>query len=255
RRRALCRYINSKLAGRSLVVGDLYEDLKSGVLLYHFLEVLTGENLKQYGKLNSGKMRIQHVANMNVVFKFFPDADIKLENIGVMDIVDGNPTSVLGLIWSIIAFYLVKQLGDGGDGDNLAGIKQKILRWCKARASPKVPVTNLTDSFADGRAFLAILNKTDNAGSPYVPEADPCANFRTAFADAEAKYGVPQMLTPDDPDLYTDEISMLTYLSEMMAKLPDNVAQPVRPPPYPRSPPVSALAAQTHALYLSSRRK
>ena len=56
--------------------------------------------MKKYGKMNTGKMRIQHVANQNVVFKFFPDADIKLENIGVMDIVDGTPTPVLGLIWS-----------------------------------------------------------------------------------------------------------------------------------------------------------
>ena len=85
----------------------LYEDLKDGHILYNFLEVLTGASLRKYGRLNTGKMRIQHISNLNVVFAFFPDADVKLENIGVLDIVDGSPTPVLGLVWSIIAFYLV----------------------------------------------------------------------------------------------------------------------------------------------------
>ena len=60
-------------------------------------------------------MRIQNIANVNVVFKFLPEANIKLENIGVMDIVDGTPTPTLGLIWSIIAFYLIRDLGGADD--------------------------------------------------------------------------------------------------------------------------------------------
>ena len=76
-KRTFTRYINSKLKSRSLCVEDLYEDVKTGIILYNFLEVLTGQSLKKYGKMNTGKMRIQHVANQNVVFKFFPDADIK----------------------------------------------------------------------------------------------------------------------------------------------------------------------------------
>mmetsp|Transcript_5937 Transcript_5937/g.24849 ORF Transcript_5937/g.24849 Transcript_5937/m.24849 type:complete len:1150 (-) Transcript_5937:411-3860(-) len=222
-KRTFTRYMNSKLKGRGIEVTDLYEDLKSGIVLYNFLEVLTGESLKRHGKLNNGNLRIQRVANQNVVFKFFPEADIKLENIGVMDIVDGTPTPVLGLIWSIIAFYLVRELGESGD--DLAAVKKKILKWAKKHAQKRVPIHNLTDSFADGRAFLAILNDVDNAGSPYQP-ADPRSNFRAAFADAEAKYGVPQMLDPDDENLWADEISMLTYLATMMDTLPDSVPQP-----------------------------
>lgn len=233
-KRTFTRYINSKLKCRNIEVTDLYEDLKNGVVLYNFLEVLTGESLKRFGKLNNGNMRIQQVANQNVVFKFFPEADIKLENIGVMDVVDGTPTPVLGLIWSIIAFYLVKELAtkkgepDPGDVDDLAAVKKKILKWCKKHTQKRnVPVNNLTDSFANGKAFLAILNDIDNAGSPYAPlENNPCANFRRAFTDAEDKYGLPIMLDPDDPKLWEDEISMLTYLATMMDTLPDSVAQP-----------------------------
>lgn len=230
--------MNSKLKCRGIVVSDLYEDLKSGIVLYNFLEVrtphanstersaqvLTGESLKRFGKLNNGRLRIQQVANQNVVFAFFPEADIKLENIGVMDVVDGRPTPVLGLIWSIIAFYLVKELGESGD--DLAAVKRKILRWCKKHAQKKVPVNNLTESFSDGKAFLAILNDIDNAGSPYRPSEDAVSNFKTAFADAEDKYGLPQMLDPENERLWEDEISMLTYLATMMDMLPESVSQP-----------------------------
>ncbi|EGB10530.1 hypothetical protein AURANDRAFT_5483, partial [Aureococcus anophagefferens] len=219
-KRTFTRYINSKLKARNLVVGDLYEDLKDGRVLYNFLEVLTGASLKKYGKLNSGKMRIQHVANMNVVFKFFPDADVKLENIGVMDVVDGTPTPTLGLIWSIIAFYLIRDLG--GADDDLGAVKKKVLKWAKKKAKTHVAVSDLTRSFADGKAFLAILNDTDAAGSPYDPADDARANFRRAFGDAEDKYGLPQMLDPDDASLWEDEISMLTYLASMMDALPDS---------------------------------
>ena len=39
------RYINSKIRSSGLVVRDLYEDVRDGRVLYHFLEALTGESL------------------------------------------------------------------------------------------------------------------------------------------------------------------------------------------------------------------
>ena len=202
-KRTFTRYINSKLASRGLEVEDLYEDLKDGRVLYNFLEVLTGSSLRKYGKLNKGKMRIQQVANLSVVFKSFPDLDIKLENIGVTDVVDGSPTPVLGwvfasythvkgfhrLVWSIIAFYLVLDLGDK---DDLGAVKKKVLKWARRRAGSLKPVADLTSSFADGAAFLAILHDVDPAGSPFEPAADALENYARAFGEAEAKYGLPR---------------------------------------------------------------
>ena len=129
-KRTFTRYINSKLASRGLIVDDLYEDVKDGRILYHFLEALTGASLKKYGRLNTGGMKIQQVANMNVVFAFLPDADVKISNIGVLDIVEGRPKSVLGLIWSIIAFYLVRDVGGAGERD-VAAVKRRVLKWAK----------------------------------------------------------------------------------------------------------------------------
>ena len=42
KKRTFTRYINGKLATKGLQINDLYEDVKDGKILYHFLEALTG---------------------------------------------------------------------------------------------------------------------------------------------------------------------------------------------------------------------
>lgn len=41
---------------------------------------------------------------------------MKLVGIGPTDIVDGNVNLTLGMIWSLIVFFMAKDLGDAGDG-------------------------------------------------------------------------------------------------------------------------------------------
>lgn len=41
---------------------------------------------------------------------------VKLVGIGPTDIVDGNVTLTLGMIWSLIVFFMALDLGDAGDG-------------------------------------------------------------------------------------------------------------------------------------------
>lgn len=41
---------------------------------------------------------------------------VKLVGIGPPDIVDGNVTLTLGMMWSLIVFFMAKDLGDAGDG-------------------------------------------------------------------------------------------------------------------------------------------
>lgn len=46
----------------------------------------------------------------------FLGSTVKLVGIGPTDIVDGNVTLTLGMIWSLIVFFMAKDLGDAGDG-------------------------------------------------------------------------------------------------------------------------------------------
>jgi hypothetical protein len=52
---------------------------------------------------------------MNIVFKYL-EQTVKIVGIGPQDIVDGNETLVLGMLWSTIVFFMAKDLG-GIDGN------------------------------------------------------------------------------------------------------------------------------------------
>jgi hypothetical protein len=51
--------------------------------------------------------RIRKVANMNIVWKYL-GSTVRLVGIGPIDIVDGNTTLTLGMIWSLIVFFMAK---------------------------------------------------------------------------------------------------------------------------------------------------
>ncbi|XP_029983899.1 nesprin-1-like isoform X1 [Sphaeramia orbicularis] len=110
-KRTFTKWINSHLAKRvpPLVVTDLFEDIKDGVMLLALLEVLSGQKLPcEQGKKQK---RIHWVANIGTALNFlegrksaYRGSPIKLVNINSTDIVDGRPSIVLGLMWTITLF-------------------------------------------------------------------------------------------------------------------------------------------------------
>ena len=56
-------WINLRIKGRDIApVEDIFEDLKSGFVLYHLFEVLSGTSLRPLGKMNkNAKLRVQRV--------------------------------------------------------------------------------------------------------------------------------------------------------------------------------------------------
>jgi len=205
-RRLFTNFCNAKLCDRDDVppITDVFEDLRDGRVLYALLEELSGQSLAPLGRIKKPKKgkqetRIDHVSNLSICFRYIKQTT-KTVGIGPSDIADGKPTMVLGLLWSIIVFFTSKDLGGV---DDISALKKKILKWCQKRteANKDVEIRNLKDSFMDGRAFLAIVSDVDPDGFPYAPAPDACANFSSAFAEARAKYGVPELLDGDDADV------------------------------------------------------
>ncbi|KAH8078491.1 hypothetical protein JL720_9684 [Aureococcus anophagefferens] len=201
-RRLFTNFCNAKLCDRDDVppITDVFEDLRDGRVLYALLEELSGQSLAPLGRIKKPKKgkqetRIDHVSNLSICFRYIKQTT-KTVGIGPSDIADGKPTMVLGLLWSIIVFFTSKDLGGV---DDISALKKKILKWCQKRteANTDVEIRNLKDSFMDGRA---------------------------AFAEARAKYGVPELLDGDDAECWKEDQAMVTYLSEMMKRLPEKVA-------------------------------
>lgn len=99
-KKTFTKWINSHLLKCShLRVNDLYIDLRDGRLLIVLLEILSGDNLR---KPTRGRMRIHCLENVEKALEYLREQHVHLENIGPHDIVDGNPSLTLGLIWTII---------------------------------------------------------------------------------------------------------------------------------------------------------
>jgi len=225
-RRMFTNFCNAKLAERDDVppVTDIFEDLRDGRLLYALLEELSGQSLASLGRPRAtgkgGKplTDFDRVANLSISFRYVKQTT-KIVGIGPSDVADGNESLILGLLWSIIVFFAAKDLGGV---DDISSLKKKILKWCQKRTerNDDVVIRNLKDSFMDGRAFLAILNDVDPSFA-YKPSATTTDNFRAAFTEAK-RYGVPELLDADDDECWKDEQSVVTYLSEMMKRLPES---------------------------------
>ncbi|KAJ8600176.1 hypothetical protein CTAYLR_001947 [Chrysophaeum taylorii] len=228
-RKLFTNFCNAKLADRDDVppMTDILEDIKDGQVLYALLEELSGQSLAPLGRIKKprpGKVlsHIDKVANLSISFRYIHQTT-KIVGIGPGDIADGHSSLVLGLLWSLITFFTAKDLGGI---DDVSALKKKILKWCQKRTEKNtdVDVRNLKDSFMGGRAFHAILNDVDPVNFPYEPSTSATENFARAFAEAAEKYGVPELLDANDEDLWKDEQAMVTYLSELMKRLPEHAA-------------------------------
>lgn len=100
------KYLVKSLRKPSRIVRDLFEDLRDGDALLTLLEILSGEHLPR----ERGRMRVHMLQNAQIALNFLKFKKIKLVNIRPDDVVDGNPKLTLGLIWTIILHYQVRQL-------------------------------------------------------------------------------------------------------------------------------------------------
>uniref|UniRef100_A0A8C1T6X1 Spectrin repeat containing, nuclear envelope 1a n=1 Tax=Cyprinus carpio TaxID=7962 RepID=A0A8C1T6X1_CYPCA len=243
-----------------LVVSDLFEDVKDGVMLLALLEVLSGHKLpcEQGRKLR----RIHWVANVGRALKFLEGRRIKLVNINTTDVVDGRPSIVLGLIWTIILYFQIEELtshlpalqpqsssNSSVESSNSAetssppvkrkprlsfqgGAKRALLKWVQTTATKLgLDVKDFGPSWRTGVAFHAVIF----ALQPHLvnmervwrrPNRD---NLEEAFSVAERELGIPRLLDPEDVDVdKPDEKSIMTYVAQFLKHHPDRQETEIR---------------------------
>ncbi len=231
-------WINLRIKGRDIApVEDIFEDLKSGFVLYHLFEVLSGTSLRPLGKMNkNAKLRVQRVDNMNIVWAYIKQIDLPLVAIGPVDIVDGIPKLTLGLVWTLITFFIARELesalpasstaDDGAEKAKIASlneIKSALCDWTNSHVQYYDDVDNvkrIPDDFADGKVFLAVLDSVAPEKHPYSASGDAAADVRRAMQAFEDDFGVPMMIDPDDAEALADEHALIPYLAELMKSLP-----------------------------------
>ncbi|XP_009990126.1 PREDICTED: nesprin-2-like, partial [Tauraco erythrolophus] len=243
-------WINSILAKHTppSVISDLYTDIQQGHLLLDLLEVLSDQHLPREKGFNTFQCR----SNIENALTFLKSRSLKLINIHVADIIEGKPSIVLGLIWTIIFHFHIEELARtlactynqpsldcssavdsspkaSRSAKKSAKIKERwklsatkaLLLWAKEQCSlhGSVNVTDFKSSWRSGLPFLAII-QTLRPGLVDLEKAKARSNkenLKEAFRIAEVELNIPRLLEPEDVDVVNpDEKSIMTYVAQFL---------------------------------------
>ncbi|EDW36624.1 GL15987 [Drosophila persimilis] len=214
-KKTFTKWVNSHLCRVNCRIADLYVDMRDGKHLIKLLEVLSGERLP---KPTKGKMRIHCLENVDKALQFLREQRVHLENIGSHDIVDGNASLNLGLIWTIILRFQIQDITiEEVDNKETKSAKDALLLWCQMKTAgyQNVNVRNFTTSWRDGLAFNAIIHKhrPDLVQFEKLSKTNAIHNLNNAFDVAEDKLGLAKLLDAEDVFVeHPDEKSIITYV-------------------------------------------
>nr|XP_051682366.1 nesprin-2 isoform X7 [Oryctolagus cuniculus] len=243
-------WINSQLAKHTppSAVSDLFTDIKKGHVLLDLLEVLSGQQLPRDKGLNPFQCRI----NIEHALTFLKNRSIKLINIHVADIIDGNPSIILGLIWTIILHFHIEELArtlscnynepaaaevsvvDSSPTSSppakkcskaqerwKLSAKKALLLWAQEQCATyeSVSITDFKSSWRNGLAFLAVIHalRPDLIDMTSAKQRSNKDNLQEAFRIAERELKIPRLLEPEDVDVANpDEKSIMTYVAQFL---------------------------------------
>ncbi|XP_054018725.1 utrophin isoform X4 [Dryobates pubescens] len=225
-KKTFTKWINARFAKSGKPpVKDMFTDLKDGRKLLDLLEGLTGKPLPK----ERGSTRVHALNNVNRVLQVLHQNNVELVNIGGTDIVDGNPKLTLGLLWSIILHWQVKDVMKNIMSDLQQTNSEKILlSWVRQSTRPysQVNVLNFTTSWADGLAFNAVIHrhKPELFSWDKVLKMSPVERLEHAFSTAKNHLGIEKLLDPEDVAVQLpDKKSIIMYLTSLFEVLPKQV--------------------------------
>ncbi|XP_031437852.1 utrophin isoform X1 [Clupea harengus] len=225
-KKTFTKWINAQFSkGGKSPIKDLFSDLRDGRKLLDLLEGLTGNTLTK----ERGSTRVHALNNINRVLQVLHQNNVELVNIGGTDIADGNHKLTLGLIWSIILHWQVKDvMKDVMSSLHQTNSEKLLLSWVRnvTRNHDNVNVLNFTTSWADGLAFNAIMHRF----RPNVVSWDKVLRMTSverldhAFSVAKEQLAIERLLDPEDVAVQLpDKKSIIMYVTSLFAVLPNDI--------------------------------
>ncbi|XP_041832153.1 utrophin isoform X2 [Melanotaenia boesemani] len=226
-KKTFTKWINAQFSKTGKTpIKDMFSDLRDGRKLLELLEGLTDTVLTK----ERGSTRVHSLNNVNKVLQVLHQNKVDLVNIGGTDIVDGNHKLTLGLIWSIILHWQVKDIMK----DIMSNLQQTnsekiLLSWVRqcTRSYPEVNVLNFTTSWADGLALNGILHhfRPDAFSWDQVVRLSAVERLDHAFTVAKDQLAIERLLDPEDVAVQLpDKKSIIMYVTSLFAVLPKDVS-------------------------------
>jgi plastin-1 len=139
-------------------VNNLFRDLRDGSILSQVIQKISKHelNLKEFakGKLNEKADRFISLERCNLAIKIANEQlNIKITGLHGADILDGNKTLILGLIWQIMRYHILSTLNGISDVE--------IINWVNGIVNdPNHKISSFKDqSLKNGKFLLYLLQK------------------------------------------------------------------------------------------------